>query len=210
MSTKMPADYQGSFIEWSLLQIIESNNLFSKYFIPWLILKYECTDIVFQVRRECSSLSIRSQGVMVLVGEFVIGEKQIEYLINNNVIENQLFFNFIVNSLRTSSLDSSIKLNVPFYGDIKFRLSSNLSFPQGSTVVCRILTQNREVYSNAERLLLILMNIDKIDKYNSEEESIFNLLYYSITNQYINFNESLEESIEILKRYINLGKVIRY
>ena len=147
---------------------------------------------------------------MVLVGEFVIGEKQIEYLINNNVIENQLFFNFIVNSLRTSSLDSSIKLNVPFYGDIKFRLSSNLSFPQGSTVVCRILTQNREVYSNAERLLLILMNIDKIDKYNSEEESIFNLLYYSITNQYINFNESLEEPIEILKRYIKLGKVISY
>lgn len=147
---------------------------------------------------------------MVLVGEFVIGEKQIEYLINNNVIENQLFFNFIVNSLRTSSLDSSIKLNVPFYGDIKFRLSSNLSFPQGSTVVCRILTQNREIYSNAERLLLILMNIDKIDKYNSEEESIFNLLYYSITNQYINFNESLEEPIEILKRYIKLGKVISY
>ena len=96
---------------------------------------------------------------MVLVGEFVIGEKQIEYLINNNVIENQLFFFFFFNSLRTSSLDSSIKLNVPFYGDIKFRLSSNLSFPQGSTVVCRILTQNREVYSNAERLLLILMKV---------------------------------------------------
>ena len=65
----MPTDYQGSFIEWNLLQIIESNNLFSKYFIPWLILKYECTDIVFQVRRECSALSIRSQGVMVLVAD---------------------------------------------------------------------------------------------------------------------------------------------
>ncbi len=210
MSTKMPADYQGSFIEWNLIQIIESNYLFSKYFIPWLILKYEFTDIVFQVRRECSELSIRSQGVMVQVGKFVIGEDQIEYLINNNVIENQLFFDFIVKSLKTSNLDSSIKLNVPFYGDIKFRLASNLFFPEGSTVVCRILIKNREIYSNAERLLLILMNIEKIDKYNKEEESIFNLLYHSITNQYINFNESLEEPIEILKKYINLGKVIRY
>jgi hypothetical protein len=210
MSTLIPTNYKGQFIEWNLLQIIEANNLFSKYFIPWLILKYDCTDILFQVRRECSELSVRSEGVMVQVGEFVIGENQIEYLVNNNAIENQLFFDFIVQSLKTSSLDGSIKLNVPFYGDIKFRLASNLSFPQGSTIVCRILTQNREIYSEAERLLLILMNIEKIDKYNEEEESIFNLLYYSITNQYINFNKSLEEPIEILKRHINLSRVIRY
>lgn len=214
MFIKIPDDNPTSFIDNNILRIIESKKLIDKYFISWLILKHKFTDIAFNVSENSPSFSVMSNGNMVTICEFSLKSDSILYSIENDkilyLIEEKLFLNFIKESLKKANSNGIEKAIIPFYGNVNFRLSSSSYTPKEATVICRMLINKRDIYTEAERLSFILKNINSIDKYSKQEEQIFNSIYNQITNQYINFNGQLDENIDLLEQFINLNKIVSY
>lgn len=204
-------DNKETFFDNKIIEIIEKKSISSKYFISFLLLKYQCSDIIFDFNNNIkSTFSVRSFGKIIPVGSFLIKEKKIEFLINDNNFEDDLFLNYMNDCLKFNQHDDLLHLKIPFYGKIMLRIASIKNGKDAANIIYRIIFKNKKEQQNLiEKLYFIFININKYT-INKNEEKILNELYHSTTFRNFNLNESIEDKINILKKYILLDELIDY